>query len=462
MPTHSPSAMNSPLSETSIDPNLVRRRLILAMGLVVVFQFVGFVLAYVYSGYWSRATFFDAFLFRPSDSTLLAEGKPSSAVLGAHHFGDFLWPLSTTRELGRGGYFGFSQLFFFLVRDLSPSVGLTIAVIMSMVCVVFALHNVGRDLSWLERLVALLFLFLTTQPVILAIDRGQIHLLLASLLLLGFSLQGTASSAEKRLVGSILVGVAVSMKLAPIFFLLFFCRSRYRDRLKWAIAGFVVTTLLPIALIRSGIGSLLSPLGLQRQDLSDPTDTLYFQTSYYEYTRAFNHSFRAFFDVLGANEYARGVNFSAHYSVVAVLLIFATAWLITSQRLSDCQALVVCAILTTRLIPISAGYTLIVFLVPVFWSLLEPPVRASSKNWPCVAFSAISMMPVQIALGFDVFDATTYTYSAVIGPGLSLAFLVWMLVRATKPRAAQDGILTRPFRIALEKKMDQIVRRYSL
>lgn len=420
----------------------LRSRLTQIAGIVVSFQLIGLAVAYVYSNYFGRATFADAYLFRSADSSPLALGATSAPILGDHHFGDFQWPLSTTKDLGRGGYYGSAQFFFYVVRDFPAAIGLLVSLALSVVCVLIAVKSLSRELSSAEAFAGTTLLFLVTQPVLLAFDRGQIHLLMVAMMILGFSLQSPESSKRERQLGAIFVGVAVSMKLVPAFFLLFFLRKHHRDRLLPGLCGFVAALLLPAAFVRSGIGSLLSVVGLQQFKKNDLTDNLYSSGSYFENTKAFNHSFKALIGVL--HQHTAFVNdflllCFRHYSLVAAALVVSFSWIIVSKKLTDAQSLVVCAILSSRLMPISSGYTLVVFLIPVFLILADHVEERQKSNRFCVFICALTMMPAQVRFGWLPFNPNTYTYSSLLGPAISLLFLTVMLLKALLPARCQMG-----------------------
>lgn len=413
-----------------------------AIGTVAGIQLIGLVLAYVYSNYFGRATFADAYLFRSVDSSPLALGATSSPILGSHHFGDFQWPLSTTKDLGRGGYYGGAQLFFFMVRDLPSTFGLLLALIIPVVLILMAVNCLSRELTTGEVIAGAILLFFATQPVLLAVDRGQIHLLMVALLVLGFSLQVPETSKTKRQLGAMLIALAASMKIVPVFFLLFFLRKNHRSQLLGGIGVFVVALLLPTAFIRSGIGSLLSIVGLQQFVRDDLTDNLYSSVSFFENTKAFNHSFKAFIGVLQEHTALANNFFSMgfrNYYLVAAAIFFVFSGTIVSKKLTDAQSLLVCAILASRLIPISSGYTLIVFLIPIFVVLADNAQERQRSNLICVLICALSIMPTQIRIGGLPFTPNSYTYSSLFGPAISLGFLFAMLLRALLPSSFRSG-----------------------
>jgi hypothetical protein len=436
-----------------------------AIGTVAGIQLIGLVLAYVYSNYFGRATFADAYLFRSVDSSPLALGATSSPILGSHHFGDFQWPLSTTKDLGRGGYYGGAQLFFFMVRDLPSTFGLLLAIIIPVVLILMAVNCLSRELTTGEVIAGAILLFFATQPVLLAVDRGQIHLLMVALLVLGFSLQVPETSKTKRQLGAMLIALAASMKIVPVFFLLFFLRKNHRSQLLSGIGVFVAALLLPTAFIRSGIGSLLSIVGIQQFEKSDITDSLYLSSSYFEETKAFNHSFKALIGVLQDHtvffEDFLSLGFD-HYLIVVAAIIVVSTCLVVSKKLTDAESLLVCVILASRLVPISSGYTLMAFLIPIFVVLADNAQERQRSNRICALICALSIMPTQIRIGGLPFAPNSYTYSSLFGPAISLCFLFAMLLRALLPSSFRSGKVFLSIPRFLPRDCVSIIRRRYL
>jgi hypothetical protein len=119
-------------------------------------------------------------------------------------------------------------------------------------------------------------------------DRGQIHFLLFALLLLGLSL--AMSDAGNRTWGAILLAAAISMKLAPVFFLLLFVKKKHWTELKVSLITLIGFLLLPIAYLPSGFGAWKYQLGLSENNKE--MSMMYNSLQYFTDNVAHNNSFK--------------------------------------------------------------------------------------------------------------------------------------------------------------------------
>jgi hypothetical protein len=403
-----------------------RRRLFMACGFVAFFQLLGFVAIYIYSAYFQKSALTDSLLFRPADNTSVAEGFVRPAPLGIHYFGDFMWSFSQMSHERTGGYFGASQIIHFVLANLPMMTALLVIYALTVICVAIACCFVMPRSSFGERLVVSITLFFGTYPILLALDRGQIHVLLIGMLILGMSLVMTSVGRPAR-VGGFIVGAAVSMKVIPIFFLIFLLRKRHRHAFRSALLGVIGCILLPLTFLRDGVGFVFQLFGFRESRGSTYMDSLYLSEEYFEQSRAANVSFKAFFEILRDSDWfihpVGGFLFDNYFLVAAIFATFC-AFMIISKRVTELQALSLCAIGSCRLIPIAGGYTVGVFLlIAFFYGLMTERDTKEYGDRLLLIGAAISVMPLQIGLGFGQFQSTSYTFASLVGPITSLALL---------------------------------------
>ena len=346
-------------------------KLLTYLGITVTFQFIGFVATYVYTSYFSRsATFAQVFLFRSSDSPPVPLGFHKPAPFGNHYFGDFLDTYSQTKVNGSGGYFGMSQLFLVV----ASKVPFYLALIGFLSLCIFLLYLAAKfllsDMGLPEQLALLAGGCLFTQPVLLAIDRGQMHLLLLALLMIGLTL--IIKEDGNRTWGVILIAAAISMKLAPIFFLLLIVRKAYWRELKVSLIALIGFLLLPATYLNSGLGSWRIVFTLFESDESK--QATYSTNQYFIDNLAYNSSFKLlgyYFSQMDSVPQAVGSFVYEHYFLcVGVMFVF-LCWLIIQKNVTQFESVLLMAIATSLLLPVAGGYTLMVFICPVVVVLVD-------------------------------------------------------------------------------------------
>lgn len=401
-------------------------------GLMSFVQVIGLGIAYIYSAYLGRASFDKAFLFRAADATSVAEGFEESLRLGVHQFGDFVWPLSLTRIHGRGGYFGGAQLFFLGVGSLPVWLALIFLFMVSSSVTWIAVRIALPTLVVEHRLLVFVSMFLFVHPVLLSFDRGQIHLLMIAMLLFAFVSLRSGSSPNLKIFGSVILGIAVSMKLAPIFFIAFLWRHEFRRYMKIAIGSFVTALVVPLIVGKAGAGSILNALGLVTSRDTKQMDDLYFSPDFFIQNRAFNQSFKAladFISIHGGVFATTGEALFTNYHLFGVSLVIICVFVILSQRLSHFESLIVCAIATSRLIPISAPYTSGVYLVPLFWLMNDSTEWTRRSSRMLALLLVVMTVSVQVPIFSNRFASENFVYGSVVGPAISIFIILYFVIR---------------------------------
>ena len=401
-------------------------KLLTYLGITFSFQLIGFVATYVYTSYFNRSTTFaQAFLFRSSDSPPVPLGFRRPSPFGNHFFGDFLDPYSQTKVNASGGYFGLSQLFLLVASKLPYYLALVGLLIICILLLYFAAKLLLNELGLSEQLALLSGGFLFTQPVLLAVDRGQVHLLLFALLLLGLTL--TIKIGSNKTLGGILMAAAISMKMAPVFFLLLFVRKGDWRNLKVSLISLMVFILLPLAYLNSGIGSMRVPLTLFESDKSK--QATYITDQYFGDNLAYNNSFKLLahhFSQMGSVPGTVGGFVYEHYFLCAGFLCLILGWLIIQKNVTQFESVLLMAITSSLLLPIAGGYTLLVFILPIAVVLGDQDFCFNRLNTAYCCYIGIVLMPKQYALGFRTFQDSSITFGGVLNPGLSLLVLCFI------------------------------------
>ena len=411
-------------------------KLLAYLGITFTFQFIGFITTFAYSSYFNRTeTFAQSFLFRSSDSPA-AIGLPRPSPFGNHLFGDYLDVYSQIRTTGMGGYFGASQLFL-IIASRVPYYYSLIGMLVTCVVLFFVAARSLLNSSGVPEQLALLFGgFLFTQPLLLAIDRGQMHLLMFALLLLGFtlSIKDDCNSTS----GAILMAAAISMKLTPVFFLLLFVRKKLWRELKVGLVAIIGFMLLPLAYLDSGIGAWKSAFGFIES--SKENGHFYNSTEYFSWTLAYNNSFKLLsyeFSRMDSSLGKVGSFAYEHYLWFAGFLCLFLGWLIIQKSVTQFESVLLMAIASSLLIPIAGGYTLLVFILPIVVVLGDSDFRFGRINIIYCCFIGIILMPKQIAIGFATFQDTSVTLGGILNPSLSLIMVLFITCKCLYLRRKQ-------------------------
>ena len=396
------------------------RRVIFTIAFVAIPQSIAFLSVYVYSAYFERGTFPSVFLFRASDEPVIDKNL-EPIKLGVHFFGDFFQIFYTTKIYGSGGYFGVSQLLLFLVSNLHYFVALAFTLLLGLVCFYLGNHILLSRFSKIDRQFMFSLLCINFYPILLCLDRGQIHLLSISLVFLGLAL--IKKSDKFRLLGALFLGMGISFKIAPIFFILLFVRNR--DWKSFGTAG----VALVFAIISPGIFMANGILSIPKSFLA-LNSAHYSSTEYFTNTLANNQSFKALAYWLGQSPHGGVRHFGdmifRHYPIIAVLLALILTILIILPFTSDLEALILCSIGASFLVPIAGLYTNLVFLV----CLLEYMQNSSDSKNKIESIYIIILGVIcagkNIPINLGVFQDNKAVINTVFNPILAL-FLLAMI-----------------------------------
>lgn len=420
-----------------------RSKLLTYLGITLTFQFLGFVATFVYSSYFNQTTTFaESFVFRSSDELSGSLDFQSPQPFGNHFFGDYLWIYAEIKTNGLGGYFGASQLFMIVATKLPYYLSLILlfatSILLFYVSTRLLLHELGLREQWALLIGGVLF----TQPVLLATDRGQIHLLLFALLLLGLTL--FIKEGGNRMWGTILIAAAVSMKLAPVFFLLLFVRKRHWRELKIGLLSLAGFLILPLAYLHSGIGALKYALGLS--ETRKFQNQMYNSVDYFANNLAHNNSFKLLsyhFSQMDSSLGKVGNFVYEHYFLFAGFLFLFFSWLIIQKSVTQFEAILLMAIASSLLVPIAAGYNLMIFILPIVVVLTDKDFVFGRLNIIYCCYIGIVLMPKQIALDFDLYKSWSITLGGILNPGLSICVTAFIACKHFSSSRRNRSVKTR-------------------
>ena len=399
-------------------------KLLTYLGITLSFQFLGFVTTFVYSSYFNQtATFAQSFVYLSDDNPPLSEGFLRPQPFGIHFFGDYLWIYAEIKTSGLGGYFGVSQLFLLVASKLPYYMSLIFMFATAFLLLCVSIRLLLHELGLPSQLALLTGGLLVTQPVLFAIDRGQIHLVLFALLLLGLTL--SIQEGGNRTWGAIIIAAAISMKLTPIFFLLLFVKKRNWRELKICIFSLVGFLLLPFTYLSSGLGSLKFILGLSETNKYQLQ--LYSSPEYFSQTLAHNISFKLLgyhFSQMDSSLGKIGAFVYEHYFLVVGFLIIFLCWLIIQKSVTQFESILLMAIASSLLVPIAGEYTLVLFILPIVVILAEKDFVFSRLNTIYCCYIGLVLMPKRVELGFNQFENSSITWGGILNPVLSLCVIV--------------------------------------
>ena len=396
------------------------------LGITLTCQFLGFITIFVYSSYFNRAgSFAQTLVFQSPDEPSTPIGFLKPQPLGVHFFGDYLQIYADVKNNGLGGYFGASQLFLLVASKLPYYLSLLVLLTTAISLLFMSAKLLISELGLASQLALLTGGLLITQPVLLAIDRGQIHLLLFALLLLGLTL--SIKEGGNRTWGAILIAAAISMKLTPVFFLLLFVRKRHWRELKISLISLAGFLLLPLAYLSSGLGALKFILGFVVSSRAAPNT--YSSVEYLTGNLAYNNSFKLLsyhFAQMDSSLGKVGNYVYEHYFLFAGFLSVFLCWLIIQKSVTQFEAVLLMAIASSLLIPIAGGYTLLVFILPIVVVLADKDFVFSRVNITYCCFIGIVLMPKQIDLRLQTFEPYALTLGGILNPSLALCVVAFI------------------------------------
>lgn len=239
-----------------------RGRDIATLTLLVCFL-IAVIAHYVAGQYFGYRYPFNTFLYRPADGDLTGPAGPRG--LGDHLFGDLYQVWAQTRQESpyrsenpfyESVYPPFAHLALRLISWLAYDVAAVVFLTAGM-CVLIWLGYRTLPGTRLARTQAALILVLASYPVLFAMDRGNVDLVVLVLLWLAL-VPGALAKRAPRWLAPMLLGAAMAFKLYPCLFVIVLLRQR-----KWRDASIAVASasLLTLAALLSLGGGFRSNAG---------------------------------------------------------------------------------------------------------------------------------------------------------------------------------------------------------
>ena len=115
--------------------------------------------------------------------------------------------------------------------------------------------------------------------------------------------------------------------------------------------------------------------------------------------------------------------YERYFLFVGFLFLF-FCWLIIQKSVTQFEAILLMSIASSLLVPIAAGYNLMVLILPIVVVLTDKDFVFGRLNIIYSCYIGIMLMPKQIALGFGPFQDTSITLGGILNPSLSLALII--------------------------------------
>lgn len=337
-------------------------RLILLFGLLV--SVFSYGLIFVSSSYLRHVSVDAAVSFWSNDfpRPLPADAYPSP--FGNHFFGDFLIPFRLAQQsspyLAEGFLpFGYFPMAAVLLGPLSLLDYWWAFSFFLLVSVIPILGSIWRSFPSDEKVAAALLISLVfiSGPFVNAVDRGNVGLLMVSIMCLG----ALAELSGRRILAGVFFGIAVAMKLYPAFLGAVFIR---RERWK-ALVAMAVTSLacvfVPMIMYEGGWWKNLIAMKNQFAGSSN--------FSHAERIHAFNNSFFALFHAIELSEvpviHWLGKALVHHYYAVVAVVALISLVVTLNPRVTSLSKYVCCCVTMVFSPNIVGSYVLLIMVVPL-------------------------------------------------------------------------------------------------
>jgi len=394
--------------------------------LTQLFVSCGFFISFIVAAYLQRGRFDQLFLFDAPD-TPPVPGAFYPGPLGVHTFGDFLQPLWQSRLTpspfitGYSSYMPAANGLFWILSWLPFWIAFGTLVAFSIATLLFPFWMVDSEADYWVRGQLLVGGVILAYPVLSALDRGNIQFLTIGLIALAMYLR----REQRWAYAGICLGIAIGLKVYPFLFLFLFLKRKSWKSTAFALGTAASVTAIPLLLFDGGLGknvrALLSNLGSSQTELSS-------------LALFSNNSLTA----LGLSSVSVGLstfgnflnnNMSLIVSMLCLLLLVSCF----ARDIEDLEIALLVSSVCTLAISFSAGYVLMIFLVPA-WIVYDGRSQLSDKRILfyslCIAFL---MMPKQIPLRFwaDSYRQDSASLASFLNPLVML-----ILVTAISGRAA--------------------------
>jgi hypothetical protein len=427
------NVIDRPEKVVSDNSQIVRAtQLILLLGLLLSSTY--YILVFVSSSYLHNVPFDAAVSFWSNDFPRPLPPSTYPVALGNHYFGDFLVPFRLAQQpspfLAPGfvpfGYLPFAAVLIGPLTILNYWCAFSIFLVISVTLIVFSAWRALAGADLLSKAL-LLSVLVVSGPLINAVDRGNLGLLMVGLMCLGI----LAELESRRSLAGLLFGLAAAVKLYPVLFAaVFLVRSRWKS-LGVMTATFAVCVAIPLLVYQGGL--IDNFVAMKRQFLGssnfDHAATI----------QAFNNSFYALFASMSRSSIPAIQSFgqflTSHYylslTVVAAIAMFVVIHphtSILSRMSSSCVVMV--------FVPnIVGSYVLLIMFVPLLFGVASISIRSVHSSLSgTIQVGILTLMLVPKGLPFPnpfaSWSQTGSTYSSVLNPFLGLSILFVTFIEA--------------------------------
>jgi Glycosyltransferase family 87 len=341
--------------------------------------FLSYVLTYAYSFYYGRMTF-DSQFHPGSDfpGSLVdpAVHNPEKYNVGVHFFGDFWTTLLRSAEpspylvrpgVGGSSYPPLAQFIYKPLTWIPYPMALTLFLVGSTLIVAIPFWKALKAYAIPLRLTFIVVGVLLTYPFLFALDRGNNIALTTGFLL--FGVLALYEDRPKR--AAVFFAIAAALKVYPVFFLLIFVSRRQWRQLWTAIWVGTLLTVTPLLFFTGGPIENLRALYRNSEYFRDAGEQI-----------ALNHSLFAWFLTIRDSHFGwvsdLASALSDHYSILVLAIVGLSVMIFLGFKdLGRLQMIGLCAGLNTLLIPVTYGYTLVIYSCLALGLSLE---RAKSRS----------------------------------------------------------------------------------
>lgn len=386
---------------------------------------LGFLIALVLSSYLQRGRFDQLFLFDAPD-TPPVPGAFYPGPLGVHSFGDFLQPLWQARLspspfiAGYSSYLPAANGLFWLLNLFPFWVAFGFFYVASICCISYPIYESDSELDVWGRLRTLLGGAVFTYPFLSALDRGNIQLLTIGFVALSIHF----SKKEDLTKSGAYLGIAIALKAYPALFLLLFLRKRQWRPVVSAVITAGILSLVPMILFDGGIvkntQALIANLKSSQSELSSLA--LFSNNS----LEAFSMSIKS----IGFTNLSE--HLAANTGLIVLILLVLLSLISCSRYIHQFEIAMLVACISTLAIGFSAGYVLLIFLIP---ALMIYQGEFDARRWfttPYLLTIALIMMPKQIPLDIanGSYRQDLPSFASLLNPLLMLFAVGTITVRA--------------------------------
>lgn len=394
--------------------------------LTQLFFALGLFFSFVLAAYLQRGRFDQLFLFDAPD-TPPVPGAFYPGPLGVHTFGDFLQPLWQSRLVpspfitGYSSYMPAANGLFWILSWISFWIAFGALVALSIATLLFPFWMVDSEADYWVRGQLLVGGVILTYPVLSALDRGNIQFLTIGLIVMAMYLR----RQQRWICAGICLGIAIGLKVYPILFLFLFLKRKSWKSTVSAIGTAALVTAIPLLLFDGGlvrnVRALLSNLGSSQSELSS-------------LALFSNNSLRALglsLDSVGLS--ALGNTINDHMNLFIVILCLLLLFSCVARDINDVEIALFVSAICTLIIGFSAGYVLMIFLVPA-WFIYDGRSQLSDRRIlfysTCIAFL---FMPKQVPLRFwaDAFRQDSASLASFLNPLMMLTLVIAISGRVT-------------------------------